>query len=227
MHPVLVSIGTRSRTVDPGFFLPPLAAIFYYVALAPSRALLLLFTPQLLAYIAMAAGWREGDAEAIGLRADQWGSSLLKGSILGLVLGGMNLWILVKGAPLLGKDPGFLRETPHARLPFWLMFPVGLFLVALFVEVNFRGWFLSRLLHFAQRRGLAAWSGAGAVLGSALVFSFDPFMVAYFGIFHWLALSDGILWGFLRLRTRSIWAPVAAHTVEVWLIYLVLKLFYA
>jgi hypothetical protein len=66
-----------------------------------------------------------------------------------------------------------------------------------------------------------------AVLISALVFSWDPFLVTVFRGYHWLALTDGLIWGGLLLWTRNLSSTIAAHAVEVILVYTVLRIFYA
>jgi hypothetical protein len=57
------------------------------------------------------------------------------------------------------------------------------------------------------------------LLTSALVFAFDPFMVATFRHLHWIALWDGLAWGLLWLFTRNLYATIVAHAVEVILVY--------
>lgn len=146
-----------------------------------------------------------------------------KGIAVGIGLGLLNLFVIVKLTPWLGYSNEFLRETPHADLPLWAMFPFGILLISLLVEVLFRGWILGRFLSlFRAARGGTCY----AVLLSALYFSFDPFMVIYFKGYHWLALTDGIVWGALLLKTGNLGSSISAHTVEVWIVYLVLKVFY-
>ena len=123
--------------------------------------------------------------------------------------------------PALGGDILFLRETPHARAPFGLMFPVGIAVIRILVELNFRGFQMGRLLTLL---GQSPAGRLGAILVSALAFSFDPFMVRVFQHLHWIALWDGLVWGILLLRTGSLYATMAAHTVEVWILYVWLKL---
>ena len=66
-----------------------------------------------------------------------------------------------------------------------------------------------------------------AVVISALVFAHDPFMVHVFQHLHVIAVWDGLVWGILLLRTGSLYATMAAHTVEVWMLYAWLKLWFA
>ncbi len=58
---------------------------------------------------------------------------------------------------------------------------------------------------------------------SALTFSFDPFMVATFRHLHWIALWDGLVWGWVWLRMRNLYAVITAHTVEVMMLYLIIR----
>jgi len=146
------------------------------------------------------------------------------GIAVGLGLGLFNLFVIIKLTPWLGYANGFLRETPHADLPLWIMFPFGILLISFLIEVLYRGWILGQFLNlFRSSRG----GTCGAIFFSALYFSFDPFMVIYFKGYHWLALTDGIIWGALLLKTENLFSTISAHTVEVWIVYLVLKVFYA
>jgi len=52
-------------------------------------------------------------------------------------------------------------------------------------------------------------------------------MVRVFHHLHWIAVWDGLVWGFLLLQTRSLYATMAAHTVEAWILYAWLKLWFA
>jgi hypothetical protein len=49
-------------------------------------------------------------------------------------------------------------------------------------------------------------------------------MVETFKHLHWIALWDGMVWGMVWMRTRTLYATVVAHTVEVLIMYSVLKL---
>lgn len=215
---------SHPRQFPLGWLLPVGATFLLHVILRDDQGGPLLFLPQFLAYGWMLTHRGQLRVPQIGLTGERIGSALGVGAAVGFLLGGLNLWVILQAAPWLGWDPSFLRETPHARLPFWVMFPFGIVFIAVFVETNFRGWFFAEL---REAVGMMGGKPIWTVLGSALLFSFDPFMVATFGVFHWLALSDGIVWGLLRLKMQSLWSPIAAHTVEVWLSYGVLKLFYA
>jgi hypothetical protein len=94
--------------------------------------------------------------------------------------------------------------------------------IALLVEINFRGFALGRLAVIES----ALWRGPMlqrlspfALLTSAFVFAFDPFMVATFQHLHWIAVYDGVVWGALWLITRNLYATIAAHAVEVIIVY--------
>jgi Type II CAAX prenyl endopeptidase Rce1-like len=150
--------------------------------------------------------------------------SLIYGGLTGILTGMFNLWVIVKLTPMLGYSFDFLRSTPHARMPFWLMVPWGIVGIAVFVEINFRGYLLGRLLVLLGDR---VYAPTAAVLLSALVFSLDPYMTSVFRGYHWLALSDGVVWGVLLLRTRNLFSTITAHAVEVILVYTVLRIFYA
>jgi hypothetical protein len=63
-----------------------------------------------------------------------------------------------------------------------------------------------------------------AIALSTLVFSFDPFMVATFKHLHWIAVWDGIVWGMIWIRIHNLYATIVAHTVEVIVMYAILKI---
>jgi hypothetical protein len=206
-------------------WLPILAALLFYAL--PSdwqgrRAIQ--FLPQALAYAALAA-WAARNSDVIarlGLRPAQIGQGLRWGTATGLILGTINastiLWII----PRLGYDIAFLRDTPHAQIPLAIMLPWFILLIAVLVEVNFRGFLLGRLLSLTERMApaLPAPFATGLALGaSALVFSFDPFMVVTFRHLHWIALWDGLIWGLLWVRLRNLHVPIVAHAIEVMVMY--------
>ena len=62
-----------------------------------------------------------------------------------------------------------------------------------------------------------------ALITSALVFAFDPFMVNTFRHLHWIAVWDGLLWGALWLLTRNLYATIVAHAVEVIVVYIAVR----
>jgi hypothetical protein len=94
-------------------------------------------------------------------------------------------WSSSTSLPLLGGDYRFLADTPHARIPLLIMVPWFILFIATMVELNFRGFLLGRLLAL----GLPA---PIAVPVSALLFAFDPFLVATFQHLHWIAVWDGL-----------------------------------
>lgn len=206
--------------------LPILATFLYYALPVPlQQNLWITFIPQLLAYACLAA-WALSNREQktlLRLDAQRIGPSLKWGALVGVALGAVNLSLILFIIPALGGDILFLRETPHARAPAWLMFPVGIAVIGILVELNFRGFQMGRLLTLL---GPSPAGTVGAILVSALAFSFDPFMVRVFQHLHWIAVWDGLVWGLLLLQTRSLYATMAAHTVEVWILYVWLKLWF-
>jgi len=58
---------------------------------------------------------------------------------------------------------------------------------------------------------------------SARTFSFDPFMVSTFGSLHWIAVWDGLIWGWLWIRFTNLYAVIIAHAVEVIILYLTVR----
>lgn len=207
--------------------LPPLATVAYYLLPASLRQnIWIIFGPQLLAYSSLTAwvllnpGWKA----ALRLDATDLRPALKWGALVGMALGAVNLSLILQVIPALGGDTTFLRRTPHAQAPLWVMFPLGIAGIGVLVELNFRGFQMGRLL------ALFGDSSAGriaAVIVSALVFAHDPFMVRVFQHLHVIAVWDGLVWGILLLRTGSLYATMAAHTVEVWILYVWLKLWFA
>jgi len=108
------------------------------------------------------------------------------------------------------------------QVPVLIMVPWFIVGIALLVEINFRGFLLGRLAasesllwHHASLRRLPPL----ALMTSALVFAFDPFMVHTFRHLHWIALWDGLVWGLLWLLTRNLYVTIVAHAVEVIVVY--------
>jgi hypothetical protein len=58
---------------------------------------------------------------------------------------------------------------------------------------------------------------------SALTFSFDPFMVTTFRHLHWIAVWDGLIWGWMWMRMHNLYAIMTAHAVEVAMVYLIIR----
>lgn len=162
--------------------------------------------------------------QALGLSWQKSGKAVVWGVVTGLGTGLANLFAILKVTPWLGGSFEFLRETPHAQVPPLLMLLFGIPLIAVLVELNFRGFILGRLVALFRHRR----AGATLAIGlSALSFSYDPFMTGVFRVYHWLALTDGLIWGWLWYATGNLLATITAHAVEVTLVYSVLKFWYA
>jgi len=207
--------------------LPILATGLYYALPASlQHNLWITFSPQLLAYGSLAVWVLVNPGWNTALRLDRNGirSSLQWGALVGVALGAVNLSLILQVIPELGGDITFLQNTPHAQAPAWLMFPAGIAAIGILVELNFRGFQMGRLLTLF---GDSLYGKIGAVVVSALVFAHDPFMVHVFRHLHVIAVWDGLVWGILLLRTGSLYATMAAHTVEVWILYAWLKLWFA
>ncbi|HEY4485819.1 MAG TPA: CPBP family intramembrane glutamic endopeptidase [Nitrospiria bacterium] len=198
---------------------------FSVLSFSSGASIVVTLIPQLSAYVCLAVWIRASDhwAERLFLTPVHFLKNAGFGFLTGLFTGGLNLWIILQVAPGFGYAYDFLRETPHARAPFFIMMPWVILAIAVFVELNFRGFLLGRLLVLFAGRPCGR---TLAVTLSALVFSFDPFMISVFRGFHWLALTDGLIWGVLLLRTRSLYSVISAHAVEVMIVYTVLKIFY-
>ena len=204
----------------------PIGATLGYYALPASlqTELLTQFTPQLLAYLAMGL-WASRTSHVLthlGLERAKVIIGLKWGLLTGLTLGCLNTFVILSIYPSLGYDITFLKQTPHGQLPVLLMVPWFICAIALFVEVNFRGFLLGRLAEY-ERQWRGAYSGEQlaplALLATTLTFTFDPFMVNTFRHLHWIAMWDGLVWGTIWLRTRNLWITVVAHAVEVIIMY--------
>jgi len=211
-----------AQTIERGAalgLLPIAATMLFYVAPAALRQQSLYqFLPQLCAYAAFIAWGRFNTSvvQRLGLPPSLLPQGLRWGLVTGLALGTINVLVILYFVPLLGEHYGFLAETPHAKIPPWIMVPWFIFFIAVMVESNFRGFLLGRLLAL----GLPA---PAAVSTSALLFAFDPFLVATFQHLHWIAVWDGLVWGTLWVRFRNLYAPIVAHTVEVIVLYVVMR----
>ncbi|BCA54305.1 conserved membrane protein of unknown function [Nitrospira sp. KM1] len=205
--------------------LPITVTVAYYVLPAGLREnTLIQFSPQAVAYLACAiwSAYNPGLISRFGLERRKFSRGLVVGATVGGLLGGLNAFIMLDLYPRAGFDITFLTTTPHGRLPMLLMVPWFITGIALFVELNFRGFLLGRLLALAATvarpdRRLVASSLALGI--SALVFSFDPFMVHTFRHLHWIAIWDGLVWGIMWLRMHNLYATIAAHAVEVLILY--------
>jgi len=199
--------------------LPLLATLLYYVSPRELRqAPLYQFLPQALAYAALLTWSRINSAPArrLGLARTLLPQGLRWGTATGLALGALNLLVILYLVPLLGGDYRFLVDTPHAKIPLFLMVPWFTLFIATMVELNFRGFLLGRL----QALGLPALL---AIPASAILFAFDPFLVATFRHLHWIAAWDGLVWGILHCRQHNLFTPIIAHAVEVILLYVVMR----
>lgn len=225
---VYQSIGSEPERCSGLGLVPILATGCYYVLPSPVQALTAVqFVPQLIAYL-MLAVWIALNTHVprrLGLEPHHFGLGLRWGIPTGLALGMLNVSVILWIIPQLGGDIEFLRETPHARMPVPMMLPWFIILIAVLVELNFRGFLLGRLLALFQRRR-ASIAPMLAIGASSLVFSCDPFMVATFRHLHWIAVWDGMVWGMLWLRLRNLYVPIIAHAVEVMVMYSVLKLLF-
>ena len=199
--------------------LPLTATILFYCSPPPLREnSLYQFLPQVCAYTAFIA-WSALNgcaARRVGLTRELIPQGFRWGTITGLALGTVNALFILYLVPLLGGDYRFLADTPHAKIPLLIMVPWFILLIATIVELNFRGFFLGRLLALGLPPPVA-------VLLSALLFAFDPFLVATFRQLHWIAVWDGLVWGSLWVRLRNLHVTIVAHAVEVILLYLVIR----
>jgi membrane protease YdiL (CAAX protease family) len=210
-------------------WLPVLATVLFYALPAGlQNHLAIQFLPQAVAYAALAwwASRNAGIMARFGLRPAQLGQGLQWGAATGLTLGVANIGIILWMIPWLGYDIAFLRDTPHAQILPAIMLPWFIMLIAVLVEVNFRGFLLGRLLALTERMTpvFPMPLTAGLAIGvSALVFSFDPFMVLTFRHLHWIAVWDGLVWGLLWVWLRNLYVPIIAHAVEVTVMYSILR----
>jgi membrane protease YdiL (CAAX protease family) len=210
--------------------LPIAATLAYYVLPASLQAQTSVqFAPQLLAYAALCL-WAFRNPAAkfrLGLDRANARTGLRHGLVTGLALGGLNTCVILTIFPFLGYDITFLRQTPHGLLPLFVMIPWMIGGIALFVELNFRGFILGRLAALESR----LWkSNIGcrftplALLTTSLLFAFDPFMVNTFQHLHWIAVWDGLIWGAIRLRTGNLYTTIVAHAIEVLIMYSAVKI---
>lgn len=199
--------------------LPLVATLLYYVSpLELRQQSLYQFLPQAFAYAALLTWSRLNTAPAqrLGLASPPIAQGLRWGTATGLALGMVNLLVILYLVPLLGGDYRFLADTPHAKIPLFLMLPWFILFIATMVELNFRGFLLGRLRALGLPPPLA-------VPISAVLFAFDPFLVATFRHLHWIAVWDGLVWGLLYCRQHNLYTPIVAHTVEVILLYVAMR----
>lgn len=217
----------------PSLALLPIAGtiLFYLLPHAIQESTMTQFMPQILAYIGLGL-WVSANQHLnirLGIQPSQVWTGLQWGCVVGLLLGICNSFIILYIVPMLEKDITFLAQTPHAQVPTLLMIPWTITVIAIAVELNFRGFLLGRLIILIQRFIRPAdnhsknFQHTLAILLSALVFAFDPFMVATFQHLHWIAVWDGIIWGWIWVRSRNLYAVMAAHAIEVMVLYLWMK----
>ncbi len=212
--------------------IPVLATVLFY--LLPTNVQqyrLIQFLPQLFAYVALGF-WCSRNSVALkrlGVMRGGLTPGLKWGVIVGGLLGGFNTIIILWVAPNLGGDIEFLKETPHAQMPTWVMVPWGILIIAMGVELNFRGFLLGRLEAMFRRcfRHVSSQNydmgSFLSIVSSALIFAFDPFMVTTFQHLHWIAVWDGLVWGWMVVRMKNLSAVIVAHAVEVVILYLSLE----
>jgi len=204
----------------------PIAATLAFYALPASlqEQTLVLFAPQIAAYLALSF-WAAHNRDVIsrlGLEKGNFRNGLRWGLPTGLMLGCMNTFVLLSAYPHLGYDISFLKTTPHGRLPLMAMVPWFICGIAFLIELNFRGFLLGRLAALESglwRSGFVQRFPPLALTTSALIFAFDPFMVNTFQHLHWIALWDGLIWGIIYLRTHNLYVTIVAHAVEVIVMY--------
>jgi len=180
------------------------------------------FVPQVMAYACLGL-WAFQNTqvlEKLGLEFTKIKSGVWKGLCMGFLLGSVNTALILFGAPAMGIEIEFLRETPHAQIPLAIMVPWFILLIALAVEINFRGFVLGRLEAFFSATGSSLFKqpfvAQTFALGiSSFLFAFDPFLVTTFQSLHWIAVWDGLIWGGIWLYTRNLYIPIGAHTMEV------------
>jgi membrane protease YdiL (CAAX protease family) len=206
--------------------LPPTATTLAFYALPASlqEQTLVQFAPQIVAYLTLGL-WATRNRDIVsrlGLEKGNVRDGLRWGLLTGLLLGCLNTFVILSAYPYLGYDISFLKTTPHGRLPLLVMAPWFICGIALFVELNFRGFLLGRLATLESglwKPCLAQRFSPLALIACALIFAFDPFMVNTFQYLHWIALWDGLIWGIIYLRTRNLYITIVAHAVEVIVMY--------
>lgn len=229
-EPGLRATPTQAEEWGAALALLPIAATLGFYALPPSlqEQTLVQFAPQIGAYLALGF-WATHNRDIVSrLGLEKWKvrNGLRWGLLTGLLLGCLNTFVILSAYPYLGYDISFLKTTPHGRLPLLVMAPWFICGIALFVELNFRGFLLGRLATLESvlwRSGLPQRLSPLALITCALIFAFDPFMVNTFQQLHWIALWDGLIWGIIYLRTRNLYITLVAHAVEVIVMYSVVR----
>lgn len=229
-EPGLRATPTQAEEWGAALALLPIAATLGFYALPASlqEQTMVLFAPQIVAYLALGfwAAHNRDFVSRLGLEKWKVRNGLRWGLLTGLLLGCLNTFVILSAYPYLGYDISFLKTTPHGRLPLLVMAPWFICGIALFVELNFRGFLLGRLATLESvlwRSGLPQRLSPLALITCALIFAFDPFMVNTFQQLHWIALWDGLIWGIIYLRTRNLYITLVAHAVEVIVMYSVVR----
>lgn len=220
---------TQTEERGAGLALLPVAATlnFYILPESLQEQTVIQFIPQILSYLALAL-WAQHNTSLmsrLGLQNGSVRAGLRIGLITGVLLGGLNTFVILAVVPWLDQDISFLKTTPHAQIPVFIMVPWFICAIAVLVELNFRGFLLGRLLTLGLTivgTRFTPWASACAIGISAMVFAFDPFMVNTFHHLHWIAVWDGIIWGILWARTRNLSLTIVAHAVEVIIMYSVI-----
>ena len=197
---------------------------FYALPIPLQEQPLVQFAPQIVAYLALGfwAIHNHNFVSRLGLAKENVLDGGRWGLLTGLLLGCLNTFVILSVYPHLGYDINFLKTTLHGRLPLLVMVPWFICGIALFVELNFRGFLLGRLAALESelwRFGIAQRLSPLALIASSLIFAFDPFMVNTFQHLHWIAVWDGLIWGAIYLRTRNLYITIVAHAVEVMVMY--------
>ena len=197
---------------------------FYALPIPLQEQPLVQFAPQIVAYLALGfwAIHNHNFVSRLRLAKENVRDGVRWGLLTGLLLGCLNTFVILSVYPHLGYDINFLKTTLHGRLPLLVMVPWFICGIALFVELNFRGFLLGRLAALESelwRSGIAQRFSPLALIASSLIFAFDPFMVNTFQHLHWIAVWDGLIWGAIYLRTRNLYITIVAHAVEVMVMY--------
>ena len=225
-EPGLRETPTQAKEWGAALALLPVAMTLGFYALPASlqEQTLVLFAPQIVAYLAFGvwAAQNRDILSRLGLERMNVRNGLRWGLPTGLLLGCLNTFVILSVYPHLGYDIDFLKTTPHGRLPFLFMVPWFICGIAFLVELNFRGFLLGRLAALESKlwqSGSAQRLSPFALITCALIFAFDPFMVNTFQHLHWIAVWDGLIWGGLYLRARNLYITIVAHAVEVITMY--------
>jgi membrane protease YdiL (CAAX protease family) len=225
-EPGLHEIPAQTEEWGAALVLLPAAATFsfYILPISLQEQPLVQFAPQIVAYLALGfwAIHNHNFVSRLGLAKENVRDGVRWGLLTGLLLGCLNTFVILSVYPHLGYDINFLKTTLHGRLPLLVMVPWFICGIALFVELNFRGFLLGRLAALESelwRSGVAQRLSPLALIASSLTFAFDPFMVNTFQHLHWIAVWDGLIWGIIYLRTRNLYVTIVAHAVEVIAMY--------